>query len=160
MPTAYLNIGSNKGNSLALIEQAVALIEHLCNTSVRCSGVVKSAPWGYESENPYTNLGVAIDTDLNAHALLDALQAIELKVSPTPHRDSQGNYIDREIDIDIVAIDAMVIDTPRLTLPHPRMHLREFVLQPMHELAPEWQHPLSGLTAMQMLEQLRQSDAK
>ena len=160
MPTAYLNIGSNKGNSLALIEQAVALIEHLCNTSVRCSGVVKSAPWGYESENPYTNLGVAIDTDLNAHALLDALQVIEQKVSPTPHRDSQGNYIDREIDIDIVAIDAMVIDTPRLTLPHPRMHLREFVLQPMHELAPEWQHPLSGLTAMQMLEQLRQSDAK
>ena len=160
MPTAYLNIGSNKGNSLALIEQAVALIEHLCNTSVRCSGVVKSAPWGYESENPYTNLGVAIDTDLNAHALLDALQAIEQKVSPTPHRDSQGNYIDREIDIDIVAIDAMVIDTPRLTLPHPRMHLREFVLLPMHELAPEWQHPLLGLTAMQMLEQLRQSEAK
>ena len=160
MPTAYLNIGSNKGNSLALIGQAVALIEHLCNTSVRCSGVVKAAPWGYESENPYTNLGVAIDTDLNAHALLDALQAIEQKVSPTPHRDSQGNYIDREIDIDIVAIDAMVIDTPRLTLPHPRMHLREFVLQPMHELAPEWQHPLLGLTAMQMLEQLRQSDAK
>ena len=160
MPTAYLNIGSNKGNSLALIEQAVALIEHLCNTSVRCSGVVKSAPWGYESENPYTNIGVAISTDLNAHALLDALQAIEQKVSPTPHRDSQGNYIDREIDIDIVAIDAMVIDTPRLTLPHPRMHLREFVLQPMHELAPEWQHPLLGLTAMQMLEQLRQSDAK
>ena len=160
MPTAYLNIGSNKGNSLALIGQAVALIEHLCNTSVRCSSVVKSAPWGYQSENPYTNLGVAIDTDLNAHALLDALQAIEQKVSPTPLRDSQGNYIDREIDIDIVAIDAMVIDTPRLTLPHPRMHLREFVLQPMHELAPEWQHPLSGLTAMQMLEQLRQSDAK
>lgn len=160
MPTAYLNIGSNKGNSLALIEQAVALIEHLCNTSARCSGVVKSAPWGYESENEYLNLGVAVSTDLNAHALLDALQAIEQRVSPTPHRDSRDNYIDREIDVDIVAIDAMVIDTPRLTLPHPRMHLREFVLLPMHELAPEWQHPLSGLTAMQMLEQLRQSDAK
>lgn len=154
MPIAYLNIGSNKGNSLALIEQAVALIELLCNSSAQRSEIVKSEPWGYNSENQYLNIGIAIETSISPLKLLNALQEIEQSVSPTPHRDSNGNYIDREIDIDIIAIDSLVIDMPQLSIPHPRMHLREFVLQPMHELNPDWVHPKLNLKPEQMLEQL------
>lgn len=67
---------------------------------------------------------------------------------PTAMR--RGGYIDRAIDIDIIAIDDVVMDTPELTLPHPRMHLREFVLVPMAELAPDWCHPRFGLRVDEM----------
>ncbi|MDE6378068.1 MAG: 2-amino-4-hydroxy-6-hydroxymethyldihydropteridine diphosphokinase, partial [Duncaniella sp.] len=71
-----------------------------------------------------------------------------------PHRDRDGGYIDRRIDIDIIAIDSIVLSTPRLTLPHPRMHLREFVLVPLAQLAPGWVHPVTGLNASAMLARL------
>jgi 2-amino-4-hydroxy-6-hydroxymethyldihydropteridine diphosphokinase len=64
------------------------------------------------------------------------------------------------VDIDIVAIDNLVIDTPELIVPHPRMDQREFFLLPMMELAPRWKHPVTGLTAAQMLQELRSSQAE
>lgn len=154
MPTAYLNIGSNKGNRLARIEQAVTLIEHLCNNTARRSTIIESEPWGYDSQASYFNMGIAIDIDMEPLDLLDSLQHIERTISATPHRDSNGNYIDREIDIDIIAIDNLIIHTPRLIIPHPRMHLREFVLRPMHQLAPTWKHPQLNATAWQLLQEL------
>ena len=68
-----------------------------------------------------------------------------------PHRKPDGTYGDREVDIDIIAVDELVFASDTLTLPHPRMHLRSFVLGPLAELAPGWRHPLSGLTAAEIL---------
>ncbi len=154
MPTAYINIGSNMGDRLALIEQAVIHIEHLCETTAMRSPIFPSKPWGYESEAEYLNLGISIETDIPPIALLTALQSIERLISPTPHRDGNGNYADREIDIDIIAIDETVLDNEKLTLPHPRMHLRDFVLIPMQHLAPEWRHPLLHATPGELLERI------
>ncbi len=89
-----------------------------------------------------------------ALAVLRKLQEIQLSIDPSPHRDAEGRYIDRAIDIDLIAIDDWVVDTPDLTLPHPRMHLRDFVLIPLAGLAPTWRHPLTGKTATQHLSAL------
>ncbi|MCM1517355.1 MAG: 2-amino-4-hydroxy-6-hydroxymethyldihydropteridine diphosphokinase [Pseudoflavonifractor sp.] len=161
MITAYINIGSNMGDRHALIERAVALIERLSGP-VRRSVYIESEPWGYESDNLFLNLGVAVDTPMAPEELLERLLAIEREINPSSHRRPDGSYVDRAIDIDLIACDVMdgtgarsvVTDTPSLTLPHPRMHLRRFVLVPMAELAPAWRHPLLGLTPREMLARL------
>lgn len=155
MPTAYINIGSNMGDSPALIEQAVAHIEHLCGAQAQRAPLHHSKSWGYESVSDYTNLGIAIETDIPPTGLLQAFRSIEHLISPTPHRDADGNYLDREIDIDIIAIDEMAVSSKDLTLPHPRMHLRDFVLVPMAYLAPTWRHPRLGATASELLDRLK-----
>ncbi len=134
MHTVYLNIGSNQGDRRAHIEQAVALIASLSQSPVLRSAYIESEPWGFESSHRFLNIGIAITTSLEPLELLDRLQAIERRVSPAPHRDADGLYIDRAIDIDIILIDDLHIDTPRLTVPHPRMHLRDFVMKPLQEL--------------------------
>lgn len=139
--TAYLNIGSNIGDRQAQIDLAVVRIEQLCNSTARRSDVIETPAWGFDSKSLFLNIGIAIETDLSPEDLLKGLQAIEKSISPTSHRDKDGNYIDRVIDIDIIAIDDMIIDTPTLVVPHPRMHLRDFVLIPMKQLAPEWKNP-------------------
>lgn len=139
MPTVYLNIGSNKGDRHALIEQAVALISsYWPQARMRLSDWIESAPWGYDSKNKFLNIGVAVDFDTmpRADAILDGAQAIERRISDTPHRNADGTYCDRCIDIDIIAIDKTRLSSPRLILPHPRAHLREFVIKPLEQLAP------------------------
>lgn len=158
MPTAYINIGSNMGDRATLIESAVAHIEHLCDTSARRAPVIESLPWGFDSSNAFLNLGIAIDTELSPLGLLHELQAIERQISPSPHRDDTGGYIDRCIDIDLIDIDEMTFADPELTLPHPRMHQRAFVLIPMMSLAPDWQHPLFHATAKELFSRIGQSN--
>lgn len=154
MPTAYINIGSNKGDRLAYIEQSVALIERMCQCQARRATLVKSSPWGYCSDNEYLNLGIAVETAIEPLHLLTGLLEVERSISAESHRDQHGNYVDRCIDVDLIAIDDMVVESAKLTLPHPRMHLREFVLLPMDELVPEWVHPIFHLTPRQMLDKL------
>lgn len=159
MPRIYINIGSNKGDRAALIERAVAAVSARIDPAgravIRLSPVVESAPWGYESASPYLNVGMMAEMPGDAcpdpHSLLDMLLDAEHSIDPSPHRDAAGRYTDRCIDIDLIAVDDLVIDTAHLTLPHPRMHLRHFVLAPMAHLDSAWRHPLLGLTAGEML---------
>lgn len=151
---AHVNIGSNLGDSSTLVIEAADAVERALGTPVARSATVTSPPWGYSSPHPYVNMGISFDTDLGPCELLDRLLAIERAISPASHRDDTGNYADRLIDIDLIALGDTVIDSPRLTLPHPRMHLRPFVLIPMSQLDPTWRHPVIGLTAAAMLERL------
>ena len=120
------------------------------------SSIVESEPWGFESDNRFMNLGVSLCSDMEPEQMLDRIHEIERRLGSASHRDEQGGYIDRVVDIDIVAIDDMVIDTPTLQVPQPHLPERDFFLRPMMELAPEWRHPVTGLTAAQMLEKLHQ----
>ena len=86
--------------------------------------------------------------------MLDRIHDIERRLGSASHRDAQGGYIDRLVDIDIVAIDDLVIDTPVLQVPHPHLPERDFFLRPMMQLAPDWRHPVNGLTAAEMLEKM------
>lgn len=136
----HINIGSNQGDRRALIGQAVALIASAWpDARMRLSRPVESEPWGYESPNRFLNLGVMLDTDAlsSPHDVLRRLLAIERRVGGgAPHRGADGDYCDRPVDIDLIAVDRLCLSTPDLTLPHPRARLRPFVMHPLHELDP------------------------
>lgn len=138
------------GNRKALIEQAVAHIEFLCHSKARKAPFFESEPWGFTSAHKFLNLGIAINTHIEPQQLIVKLLNIERDISPHSHRDENGSYIDRKIDIDLIAIDEIIIDTPTLQLPHPRMHLRDFVLTPMLHLNPSWRHPILNKTTSQL----------
>lgn len=163
----HLNIGSNQGCRRDNIERAAALVEHsagICNA--RCSAIIETEPWGYESPNAYMNMGMLLHTDMHPRELIGVLQKIEAGMGGGSHRNPDGTYADRLIDIDIIAADDTVTGKPvvcrdeHVTLPHPLMHMREFVLIPMQVLEPDWRHPITGLTPAQMLGIIKNNDKK
>lgn len=160
MPHVHINIGSNQGDRAAQIERAVAALSRRLDPAGRAlitlAPVEESEPWGFCSDHPFLNLGLMADLpgDPDPRELLDILRSVEREIADAPHRHADGSYADRPIDIDLIAIDDKVVNTPDLTLPHPRMHLRPFVLRPLAVLDPGWRHPLTGLTAGDMLARL------
>lgn len=157
MPTAYINIGSNQGDRHSIIERAIALIEHKLGVHCHRSDYIESDAWGYNSPNRFLNIGIKFTTDLSPKELLEKLLEIQSHISSAPHRNAVDGYIDRMIDIDLIALDEVVSDDPYVILPHPRMHLREFVLIPMIQLAPEWIHPRLHANSLTLLRTLRTS---
>lgn len=150
MAFVIVNIGSNKGQRRLNLSRAMRAIGEEFGP-FELSHVVESKPWGFDSTKPFLNVGMAFHSDLPPVEILHRLQDIEKLLSPAPHRDSDGRYIDRELDIDIVAIDREVIDSPELKVPHPHLPERDFFLVPLEELAPGWAHPISGLSASEMI---------
>lgn len=159
MSTAHISIGSNLGDRAALIERAVAAISaRFAVTAV--SRPVESEPWGYSSPHPFINVGVNIEISpgMTPETLLDILLEIQNSIDSSAHRNTDGSYADRAIDIDLICYGSVA--TPpdaHPALPHPRMHLREFVLIPMIEILPTWRHPLLGLTSARLLHRLSPS---
>ena len=149
----YLNIGSNIGERRDNLYRAVAFLA-AGTGGCAVSSIIESEPWGFESDNRFMNLGVWLRCDMEPLEMLDRIHDIERRLGSASHRDEQGAYIDRLVDIDIVAIDNLVIDTPTLQVPHPHLPDRDFFLKPMIQLAPEWRHPVMGLTASEMLENI------
>lgn len=155
MATAHINIGSNIGDRLALIRQAVAAIERAFGIAAVCSAPYESAPWGFDSPNRFINIGVNIETGwLTPVKILRRLQQVQAKIDDSSHRTADGAYADRRIDIDLIALDDTILGTPELTLPHPRMHQRDFVLRPMAQILPGWHHPLLHATPAELLGRL------
>lgn len=141
--TVHLNLGTNKSGlrHTRLREALAALSVYSMRRGARMavSAPVRSAPWGFESPNEFLNLGVRLDfpgeaTEGTALQLLDDLQAMEKGISPAAHRNADGTYRDREIDIDIITVGNLRMSCPRLTLPHPRSRERIFVTEPMRDL--------------------------
>lgn len=140
MATVYVNIGSNLGNSKSIIEKAIERIS--LKFGIYCtSGFVESEPWGFDSTNRFLNIGIAFQTDLHPEEILDNLQEIEKEISVTSHRDANGNYVDRELDIDIMAIDEITYNSQRLNVPHRHLLERDFFMGPLKELNPDWTYP-------------------
>jgi len=150
----YLNIGTNIGERRDNLYRAVVALMAGCGAPCVTSGIVESEPWGFESDNRFLNIGMWMPCDKNPHEMLDLIHVIEKQLGSASHRDEHGGYVDRLVDIDIMAIDDLIIDSPALQVPHPHMPERAFFLQPMKELAPNWCHPVTGLTAARMLEKL------
>lgn len=158
MRVVSVNIGSNLGDREANLRQAVTMIAREVGCTPRVSNIYESKAWGYLSDNPFFNIAVEFESDLPAATLLSLFQRIEKEVGSAGHRDANGGYVDRILDIDIICLGNEIIDTQSISVPHPRMDRREFVLVPLCELSPQWRHPLSGLTAAEMLERLRKAD--
>jgi len=106
----YLNIGSNIGDRRDNLYCAVVALAR-GSQGVTVSRVVESEPWGFESQNSFMNLGICLHSDLSPRAMLDRIHVIERQLGSASHRDAEGRYVDRLIDIDIMAIGDLVIDT-------------------------------------------------
>jgi len=137
----YLSLGTNMGNKEENLRTAMTLIEEQVGTITSQSALYASAPWGFNSENTFLNNAIAVETSLTPEELLSTTQRIEHTLGRT-HKSVDGQYSDRLIDIDILLYDDVVMHTPSLTLPHPLMHRRLFVLEPLSEIAPTMIHPL------------------
>lgn len=127
-----LSLGTNIGDKEKNLNEAIWRISAFAKIT-RQSSMIETKPWGFESENTFLNMVIAIETTLSPLELLDATQATETEMGRT-EKSVDGVYHDRIIDIDIIAYDKIKMDTPRLTLPHPRAHLRDFVMIPLKEL--------------------------
>lgn len=155
MPVVCVGIGSNLGDRRHNLRFAVKKIREMAESVVCVSSVYESDAWGYCSDNPFLNIVAEFESEAEPESLLSAFQEIEKEAGSGSHRDSSGNYIDRILDIDIIYIGDRIIDTGRLTVPHPRMSERDFVLVPLSELSPGWIHPVSRITVSRMLEELK-----
>ena len=137
----YLSLGTNLGNKEKNLHVAMQLIEEQIGNIVSQSALYVSSPWGFSSENSFLNNTVAVETSLNPSELLHTTQSIERTLGRT-HKTVHRQYSGRLIDIDILFYDLLVMDTPTLTLPHPLLHQRLFVLSPLAEIAPTLKHPI------------------
>lgn len=136
--TAYLLLGSNQGDRLSLIQAALKAIDSHEAISISAqSSLYETAAWGKENLPPHINIAVAVNTSLAPIELLDAVQAIEQELG----RERIEKWGVRTMDIDIIYYDNVVMETSRLTIPHPWLQERRFVLVPLNEIAPTMQHP-------------------
>lgn len=154
MDRLYVGLGSNLGDRRQNILRAAAMIESQIGRRVSLSGFFETAPWGFASANSFLNAAMSVDTPLAPLQVLDLTQHIERSLGRT-HKSAAGGYADRTIDIDILLYGGLTMATDRLTIPHPLMHRRLFVLEPLAQIAPEALHPLLGKTALRMLAELR-----
>lgn len=130
---AYLSLGSNLGDRHATMQSAILLLGKQAGTVDRVSSAIETEPWGFKSANKFLNMCVRIITPLSPEQLLATTKDIELQLGRTT-KSVNGQYHDRPIDIDILTYDDLHINTPSLTLPHPHMHERDFVMIPLREI--------------------------
>lgn len=149
MNKAALLLGSNLNNRLDLINRAVSEIESNIGKLISKSSIYETPPWGFESKNSFLNQVVIIDTSLSPQDVLDLCLTIEQQMGRT-RKETQG-YADRTIDLDILLYNEDIIETEKLTVPHPRMQNRLFCLIPLNEVAPLWNVPTFSLTIGELL---------
>ena len=144
MNTAYVALGANIGDPAATVVAAFAALADLPQSRVlRTSSLYRTVPLGLRNQPDFINAAAALDTALGAEALLDALLAIETRFG----RHRRGRNGPRTLDLDLLLHNDSQIDQPRLTVPHPRLHLRAFVLCPLAEIAPDLTIPGRGSVA-------------
>jgi 2-amino-4-hydroxy-6-hydroxymethyldihydropteridine diphosphokinase len=148
--TAYLSLGSNLGEREACLDQAVRILEERAGKLLSRSAFYYSDPWGFSSDHRFANICIALQTELAPIELLDVTQAVERQLGRTA-KSKGGVYADRVIDIDLILIDDLVIADDRLTLPHPLMQERLFVLEPLAAIAPELRHPVLQKSIVELI---------
>ena len=147
------NLSSQWGDPSANIGEAVLRLDEIGEVRA-LSSLYETAPVGYTDQPNFTNAALLLETELAPPELMRALLGIERAMG----RDRSAAVPQkgpRIIDLDLLLVDSVVLDTPELTLPHPAMHQRRFVLEPLAEIAPEMRDPTSGTTVREMLDTLK-----
>ncbi len=151
----YLSLGSNLGDRLAYFVQAKKHLEPAVHIAVE-SSIYETDPWGYLEQPKFLNQVIRVTTRLNPHELLMVNKEIERMMG----RQKIILYGPRIIDLDILFYDDEVICLPDLTIPHPAMADRAFILVPLAEIAPDFCHPILKKTVSEMLSMLDQGSVK
>lgn len=142
----YLALGTNLGNRAANLKEAIAALSPQMEVKAR-SKVYETPPWGYAEQAKFLNQVVKVQTYVAPEPLLKHLKRLEVALGRKP----TFQYGPRKIDIDILFYDDLILETSALTIPHPHVHERGFVLLPLMDIAPELVHPVQGKTVRDLL---------
>lgn len=155
MNKVFLSIGSNEGNRLKNILLSIIKISQLENTFIEnISSVYETEPYGVKEQNSFLNLVILIQTKLSPRELFENLKMIENDIG----RINRGRWQPREIDIDILFYDKLIMKEEDLQIPHADLHNRIFVLEPFCEIEPELIHPILGKSIKELFLQLEKKD--
>lgn len=149
MHTVFLLTGSNVGDKQAHLQRALDKIDALAGGTIQTSAIYQTQPWGVLNHDDYLNQAIQIETSLSAIELLKGLRAIEISEG----RTGDEKNTPRTLDIDILFYDDLLIESDGLIIPHPRLHLRRFVLEPLCEIAPYFIHPVLKTTVRELLKE-------
>lgn len=155
MKTLLVSFGSNLGDRDAQIRQAAAMLAERIGSLRILSSIIETRPWGFASSHLFCNAAAIYDTQLTAEEILLAAEDVERQLGRMA-KTQHSHYADRAIDIDLLALDDEVINTPRLTLPHAHIAQRRFVLEPLVEIASETVHPVLKKTYAELLAMLNE----
>ena len=147
---SYIILGSNSSDKQECLSRAIVLLGQMVGEVQILSSVYESEAWGYESENTYLNQALLLETNLSPLELLEVTQEIEEMLGRTS-KTVNGVYLDRPIDIDILYYDNEVVVLPQLQIPHPRIYVRRFVLEPLAEIAADFIDPVKQKSIAQLL---------
>src|SRR5690606_12457981 len=154
---AYLSVGSNLGDRQANLQKAVELLNEKGGKVTSCSSVYETSAWGFQSDDFY-NICLGIDTPLSPDELLVCMLSIETTLGRTRDPEAE-NYAARTIDLDILFYHDYIIKNEHLTVPHPHLQLRRFVLEPLAEIVPGKIHPVFNKTISELLEECEDDSA-
>lgn len=164
-----LLLGSNRGDRVSILASARLFIADRVGPVVLVSREYETEPWGTfaagEERHPFMNQAVVVETTLEPETVLDAIQQIERELGRpehVPEYASDGNrlYRDRTVDIDILFYDSEIIDTERLTVPHPRLAERRFALEPAAGIWPDYVHPALKISLKELFNSLLLGDSQ
>lgn len=142
-------LGGNQPDTQLLLAKATGLVRRKIGRVVKSSSMYKSTPWGFEASQDFYNQVLEIETYLAPHAQLNAL--LEIETTLGRQRKSHGIYESRGIDLDVLFIDNLIIETADLLVPHPRLHMRRFTLVPLCEHWESKLHPVLNKTLKALL---------
>jgi len=147
MHTAYLLIGGNIGDRHFNLQDAARMIEEYCGDIISISSIYETAAWGFTDQPAFLNQVLVLNTELEPEELMHQLLTAEVKLG----RVREQKMGPRTIDIDILLIDDLILQTEHLTVPHPFLHQRRFALTPLAEVAPTRKHPILLKTISELL---------
>lgn len=154
MKRLFLSLGSNLGDKKENLMRTIEKLSSALGTPAAVSSIIETEPWGFTSANSFFNCVAAFDTPLSPTEILHITQETEREMGRTA-KSVNGEYKDRIIDIDILLYGDETINTENLTIPHPLMHKRRFVLEPLAQIAPRHLHPTLKKTIAELLNELR-----
>jgi 2-amino-4-hydroxy-6-hydroxymethyldihydropteridine diphosphokinase len=145
----YMGVGGNLGNREQNLRNALKALEKQIGTLVAVSPVYETEPFGFDSNDRFLNIVVAIETILDPNEILERIRIIENRLG---RERETGKYVSRTIDIDLLFYGNQIIDNAELIVPHPRLHERKFVLVPLCDIAPGFIHPVLNRSIKEILE--------
>jgi 2-amino-4-hydroxy-6-hydroxymethyldihydropteridine diphosphokinase len=151
MSIVYIGIGSNLGDREKNCSRSVDLLEKNGIVIRQESSLYETIPWGLRDQPLFLNMVIKVETELKPQELLELLKNVEIEVG----REKSSRWGPRIIDLDILLYDDIALNEETLTVPHPYLHKRDFVLIPLCEIAPDVRHPVLQLTMRELLQMLR-----